>query len=113
MAAASEAQYLTTADLAGLLRIGQRKVYELAASGQVPCVRVTGKLLFPRAAAESWLAAPAPAPCRPPVFFGSRDPLLEWALRESRCGMATLFDGSLDGLSRFAAGEGQATGLHL
>ena len=41
--------YLTTRELADLLRIGERKVYDLAASGEVPCLRVVGKLLFPRA----------------------------------------------------------------
>jgi putative molybdopterin biosynthesis protein len=37
--------------------------------------------------------------------MGSHDPLLDWALRESRCGLATAFDSSIDGVSRFAAGE--------
>jgi molybdate-binding protein len=47
------------------------------------------------------------------VVLGSHDPLLDWALRESRCGLATFFDGSDDGLDRFAADEGIVTGLHL
>ena len=46
-------------------------------------------------------------------MLGSHDPLLDWALRESRCGLATYFDSSLDGLDRFAAGDGLAAGLHL
>lgn len=112
--------YLTTKELAELLRIKERKVYDLAASGEVPCTRAMGKLLFPQTEIEAWLAAhrsgPAPAfgaEPRPAVFLGSQDPLLEWALRESRSGIATFFDGSSDGLERFAAGEGIATGLHL
>ena len=79
-----------------------------------------GKLLFPRAEIEAWLAAgqvqndtPAPSSPRPNVFLGSHDPLLEWALRESRSGLAAYFDGSSDGLRRFASGEGLAAGLHL
>ena len=32
----------------------------------------------------------------PRVLAGSHDPLLDWALRESGCGIATYFDGSLD-----------------
>ena len=40
--------YLTTRELADLLRIGERKVYDLAANGEVPCVRAVGKLLFPQ-----------------------------------------------------------------
>jgi putative molybdopterin biosynthesis protein len=112
-------EYLTTKELAELLRIKERKVYDLASSGEIPCSRAMGKLLFPRRAIEAWLAesssgyVPAVSISGPPVVLGSHDPLLEWALRESRCGLATFFDGSLDGLDRFARGEGVATGLHL
>jgi excisionase family DNA binding protein len=114
-----ENEYLTTRELAQLLRIKERKVYDLAASGQIPCSRAMGKLLFPRQAVEAWLAressgaAPAASPRPPGVLLGSHEPLLEWALRESGCGLATLLDGSLDGLERFARGEGLATGLHI
>lgn len=114
----AESEYLTTRELAELLRIKERKVYDLAASGQIPCSRAMGKLLFPRQAVESWLARgssgmPVNAARRPGVFLGSYEPLLEWALRESGCGLATLLDGSLDGLERFARGEGLAAGLHI
>ena len=112
-------EYLTTKELAELLRIKERKVYELAASGEVPCSRATGKLLFPRHAIDAWvahkssgLASDVPLH-RPNVFLGSHDPLLEWALRESRSGLATYFDGSLDGLKRFADSEGIAAGMHV
>lgn len=40
--------YLTTRELADLLRIKERQVYDMANSVVVPCVRVIGKLLFPR-----------------------------------------------------------------
>lgn len=112
-------EYLTTKELAELLRIKERKVYELASSGEIPCSRALGKLLFPRAAIDAWIAQHGPsgqaAPTidRPGVFLGSHDPLLDWAIRESQCGIATYFDGSLDGIARFADGEGIATGLHL
>lgn len=112
-------EYLTTKELADLLRIKERKVYDLAASGDVPCSRATGKLLFPRRAVEAWLAenstglAAVNVNPRPAVVLGSHDPLLDWALRESRSGLASFFDGSLDGLDRFADREGVATGLHV
>jgi excisionase family DNA binding protein len=123
-------EYLTTKELADFLRIKQRKVYDLAASGRIPCSRAMGKLLFPKAEIEAWVAggmtadhspdtasrtvaAVTPAKPRPNVFLGSHDPLLDWALRQSRCGLATYFDGSADGLVRFAAHEGVAAGLHL
>ncbi|MGI9385058.1 MAG: substrate-binding domain-containing protein, partial [Methyloligellaceae bacterium] len=112
-------EYLTTKELAELLRIKERKVYDLAASGEIPCSRAMGKLLFPRLAVDAWLAenssgfATVPTAPRPNVFLGSHDPLLDWALRESRCGLATFLDGSFDGLDRFAKGEGIAAGLHI
>mgnify|MGYP003670146133 CR=1 FL=1 len=119
-------EYMTTKELADFLRIKQRKVYDLAASGRVPCSRAMGKLLFPRAEIEAWIArgmagdgaavtdAAVPSTkARPGVFLGSHDPLLDWALRQSRCGIATFFDGSADGLERFANAEGMAAGLHM
>ena len=42
-------EYMTTKELADFLRIKQRKVYDLAATGRIPCSRAMGKLLFPRA----------------------------------------------------------------
>lgn len=117
-----EKDFLTTQELAALLRITPRKVYDLVADGEIPCSRATGKLLFPRAAVHAWLAqhssgpvphAAAAAGERPNVLLGSHDPLLDWALKESACGIASLFDGSFDGLDRFALREGLAAGLHI
>jgi len=112
------AEYLTTKELADLLRIKERKVYDLAASGAVPCTRAFGKLLFQRTAIDAWLSRHGSGEDETPislpgVFLGSHDPLLDWALRESGSGLATYFDGSLDGLDRLAKGEGIAAGLHV
>lgn len=112
-------EFLTTKELADLLRIKERKVYDLVSSGDVPYSRATGKLLFPRAAVNQWVLSKsegigaAVTSARPAVFLGSHDPLLDWALRESGAPLATLFDGSLDGLSRFEHGEGIAAGIHI
>ena len=117
-------QFLTTRELAALLRVKERKVYELAAQGALPVRRVTGKLLFPRAEIEEWIvtnvggAKPGrgerePAPNLPQVIAGGHDPLLEWALRESRSGIAALLDGALDGLRCVAAEGCVAAGLHV
>jgi putative molybdopterin biosynthesis protein len=114
-------EFLTTRELAALLRVKERKVYDLAAEGALPVRRVTGKLLFPRAEIESWLAAnggekaaePRAARDRPLIIAGGHDPLLEWALRESRSGIAAFLDGALDGLERAAAGGCIAAGLHI
>lgn len=113
-------EYLTTQELAELLRVKERKVYELASSGEIPCSRATGKLLFPRAEIDAWLArhrsggvGRTESQARPAVFVGSHDPLLEWALRESGSGIPGFFDGSLDGLERLGKGEAIGAGLHL
>ena len=53
----SDEPYLTTRELADLLRIKERKVYDMATRGEVPCVRVVGKLLFPREEIDRWIDA--------------------------------------------------------
>ena len=110
---------LTTDEAAAYLRLSERKLYELVANAAVPCTKVTGKWLFPKAALDRWLAAGlvapaalAPAPA-PPIVGGSHDPLLEWALRESACGLAGLPEGSEAGLARLARGEVTAAAIHL
>jgi len=113
-------EFLTTHEVADLLRIKVRKVYDLASRGKIPCSRATGKLLFPKDAVHRWLAnngTPPPAADEqqslPNVLLGSHDPLLEWALRASGCGIATFFDGSLDGVMRFLDGAGMASAMHI
>ncbi len=112
-------ELMTTAEVAALLRVKERKVYDLVAAEAIPCTRVTGKLLFPRELIELWVTAGTRGggaeflAARPPVAAGSHDPLLDWSLRESGCGIATLFDGSLDGVTRFARGEALIAGMHV
>jgi excisionase family DNA binding protein len=107
-------------EVADYLNIKQRKVYELVRLGRIPCSRVTGKWLFPQDLIDSWVAhgvasegvAPLPR-VAPPVVAGSHDPLLEWSLRESGCGLALMAGGSLDGVRRLLAHEAQVCGLHV
>jgi putative molybdopterin biosynthesis protein len=112
-------ELLTTDEAAAYLRLSERKLYELVAQGAVPCTKVTGRWLFPRAALDRWVMAglvAAPALARaaaPPIVGGSHDPLLEWALRESGCGLATLPEGSEPGLRRFIKGEVMIAAIHL
>lgn len=111
--------FLTTREVAALLRVRERKVYDMAAAGAIPCRKVTGKLLFPREEIENWLgagdarAASGAASASPSIIVGSHDPLLVWALSASGCETPSLFGGSLDGLDRLAAGEAMAAALHL
>lgn len=108
---------LTTAETARYLRIKERKVYELIAEQRIPCSKAAGKWLFPKAAIDRWLTeqmiAPDHAASPPPIVAGSHDPLLEWALRESGCGLALLTEGSGRGLDRLSAGHALVAGLHL
>ncbi len=110
--------HLTVAEVARHLRLGTRKVYDLVARKGLPHVRAGGKLLFDVAEVERWLAQSAGgaaprAGLPPPVVGGSHDPLLEWAVRESRCGLALLTQGSADGLERLSRGEVAAALMHL
>ena len=112
--------YLTTREVADLIRLKERKVYDLVATGAIPCVRVTGKLLFPRSLVEAWLAhhieyggGRETLQPRPNICAGSHDPLLDWALREAGTGLAVSFGGSLAGLERLAQGQAQMAGVHL
>ena len=112
--------FLTTREVAELLRVKERKIYELAAAQAIPASRVTGKLLYPRDLVEAWVrrrveftdgaAALAPPPT---VLAGSHDPLLDWAIRESGSEIATFFGGSLDGLTRLTARKAFAAGMHV
>jgi len=110
--------YLTTAEAAEYLRLKERKVYDLVSQGVIPCVRVTGKLLFPRQRIDLWLmnhlegddVISAPAP---PVLVGSQDPLLEWAVKESGAELAMLCQGSGDGVQRLIDGRAMLAGMHI
>jgi excisionase family DNA binding protein len=112
-------QLFTTSEAAQYLRLKERKIYEMVAEGTIPCTKVTGRWLFPKAEIDHWLAASVQRPqglsrAEPaPIVAGSHDPLLEWALRESGCGLATLAIGSEAGMQRFLAGEAVAAGMHL
>ncbi len=109
---------MDTREVAAYLRLKERRIYALVRENALPHIRATGKLLFPRAKIDAWLAAKAGVPnvaapaASPPIIAGSHDPLLEWAARESRCGLAVLACGSSAGLDRLARGEAQIAAMH-
>jgi excisionase family DNA binding protein len=110
--------YLTTAEICAYLRLKERTIYDLVARKAIPCSRATGKLLFPRRLIDRWVEAnldmqDARLLAPPPIVAGSSDPLLDWALRESGSGLATLAEGSEAGLRRFAEGAALAAGVHI
>ncbi len=108
-----------TAEAAEYLRIKERKLYELVAEHAIPCTKVTGKWLFPRADLDRWLLAGMARPFGvipaepPPIVGGSHDPLLQWALVESRAGLAILPEGSETGYRRFLTGHVAAAAIHF
>jgi putative molybdopterin biosynthesis protein len=110
---------LTTTEAANYLRLKERKLYELVAERAIPCTKITGRWLFPKDELDRWLADSVTRPngmaaTEPmPIVGGSHDLLLEWALRESGSGLATLPEGSDAGLNRFIRGELVATAIHL
>jgi excisionase family DNA binding protein len=109
---------LTVAEVARHLRLGTRTVYDLVARKGLPHARAGGKLLFDLAEVERWLAKASGGEAArrgmpPPTIGGSHDPLLDWAVRESRCGLALLTQGSADGLERLARGEVAGALMHL
>ena len=119
-------ELLNTREIADYLRLKQRKIYDLVQRGAIPCTRVGGKWLFPKDQIDRWLAAQgtsrsaapplvptfAPTTAAPPVIAGSHDPLLDWCVDESRCGLALMGGGSLAGIERLAEGAAVACGLH-
>jgi putative molybdopterin biosynthesis protein len=119
MQASAGPQLLTTAEAAAYLRLKERKLYELIAERRVPCTKVTGKWLFPRADLDRWLLAGMARPHGvvaadpPPIVGGSHDPLLQWALMESRAGLAIMPEGTEAGYRRFLAGRIIAAAIHF
>jgi putative molybdopterin biosynthesis protein len=108
-------EFLTTREVADLLRVKERKVYDLAAADEIPHRRITGKLLFPADEIRAWIDGSEETAFqeRPNVVAGSHDPLLDWAIRASGSGLATLCNGSRDGLKQFSSGAAALAGIHL
>ena len=110
---------MSTKEVAEYLRLKERKIYDLVSRSAIPISRVSGKLLFPREQIDAWVRdktsgrTTIPFPHGPAVLAGSHDPLLDWAVRESRCGLATLCYGSLDGLDRMVSGDACVAAIHL
>ena len=117
-ATGSASSLMTTAEVAEYLRVKERTIYEMVSRQTIPFTRATGKLLFPRWLIDTWLEAQTELPQAgiapaPPIYAGSNDPLLEWALRQSGSGLAVLASGSAHGLTELAAGRAVLAGCHL
>ena len=112
-------EFLTTSEAADYVRLGERKLYELVTSGEIPCSKVTGKWLFPRQELDLWVLSGLSRPAGmiaadpPPIVGGSQDDLLEWTLRESGSGLASLTEGTARGVDRLQRGEVIAAAVHF
>ena len=110
---------LTTSEAAEYLRLGERKLYELVAEERIPCSKVTGKWLFPRHELDRWVMSGLARPAgmlpqeAPPIVGGSQDDLLEWSLRQSGSGLASLTEGTESGVGRLQRGETAAAAIHF
>ncbi|MBN1772315.1 MAG: helix-turn-helix transcriptional regulator, partial [Deltaproteobacteria bacterium] len=120
------AAYLTTAEVARVLRVNQKKVYAMLQERRLPAARVSGKWLFPRELLERWVAEHTVYPATG-VMGALLDTLLvlqgsdDWLLGRvidtlrARSGMAvaTAPVGSLEGLKALARGGAHAACFHL
>jgi putative molybdopterin biosynthesis protein len=114
----ARSEMMNTTEVADYLRVGERTIYDLVKDKKIPCSRVTGKWLFPKKLIDRWVAQNteytlAKTRDSAPIVAGSYDPLLEWALRESYCGLAMMTAGSLGGLRQLAEGEVVAATSHM
>ena len=47
--------FMTVPELAALLHVNEKKIYQLAGCGEIPGTKVTGKWIFPRRLIDDWL----------------------------------------------------------
>jgi putative molybdopterin biosynthesis protein len=112
-------EFLTTSEAADYVRLGERKLYELVTAGAIPCSKVAGKWLFPRHELDLWVLSGLTRPAgmvaadAPLIVGGSQNDLLEWALRESGSGLASLTEGTARGVERLQRGEVIGAAIHF
>lgn len=119
-------QYLTTREVAKLLRLNEKKVYALVRDQELPAARVSGKWLFPKVLVERWVDEHTVTPLggfmgslldRLIVMQGSDDTLLNTVLdklREERAlPIVTANVGSLGGLRAVDSGLAHLAGFHV
>ena len=107
-------EYLTTKEVAELMRVKQRKIYDLVARSDIPFSKTTGKLLFPKQAVLAWINKDnAQLKTGQLTISGSHDPLLEAVLRRAEAEIATIWNGSSSGLELVSSGRASAAVLHI
>jgi excisionase family DNA binding protein len=119
-------EYLSTAEVARYLRLNQKKVYALVASGHLPAARISGKWLFPKDLVDRWVAEHTVYPAggilgalldQVVLVEGSDDWLLARVIGRFRArsggSVATAAIGSLAGVAALAAGNAHVACCHV
>lgn len=111
-------ELLTTKELAKLLRLNEKKVYQLIKEGGIPHVRISGKWLFPKGHVMRWIDERVQRE-RDIYMVGSDDILLARLLalysRERFPHSLTFYSsiGSMRGIEALAHKKGHACCTHL
>ena len=111
---------LSVPQLAELLHINEKKVYQLAAGGDIPCTKVTGKWLFPKQMVHDWIeqSSAAGTVADRLVLSGADDLLIDRLCRRTTLDLgrsATLCylpSGSMHGLRLLAARRADGCFFH-
>jgi putative molybdopterin biosynthesis protein len=120
-------EYLNTREVAGYLKLNEKKIYALVAAGQLPAARVSGKWLFPRDLVDRWVEENTFYPSSG-VMGAMLDELVvmqgsdDWLLSTCVDGLAARPDdfqvveasvGSLAGLAAVDRGVAHIAGCHV
>lgn len=110
----ADAKFLTTKEVADLLKVNEKMVYNLVSDKGLPATKITGKWLFPRKMVEEWLEVNViNGPARPQIMSsnsgrillaGSDDPFFQKIL--------SLFHSRVEGALAFFANVGSMGGLN-
>ncbi|MEA3487237.1 MAG: helix-turn-helix transcriptional regulator [Thermodesulfobacteriota bacterium] len=109
---------LTTKELAGLLRLNEKKVYQLVKEGNIPHVRIAGKWLFPERHVTRWIDENVQRE-RDILIVGSNDVLMEKLVllysQENFPGSVAFYSsmGSSRGVHALSLKKGQVCCTHL
>ncbi|MBW2039067.1 MAG: helix-turn-helix domain-containing protein [Deltaproteobacteria bacterium] len=111
-------ELLTTKELADLLRLNEKKVYQLIKEGVIPHVRIAGKWLFPKEHIMRWIDENVQRE-QDILIVGSDDILLARLLalysRDKFPQSLTFYSpvGSLRGIQALSQRKGQACCIHI
>jgi excisionase family DNA binding protein len=119
-ASKSASRFLTVKQVAEYLDVHEKKVYALAADGQIPATKVTGKWLFPRELVDQWLLESAHGGVLADrlVIAGSDDPLVYRAVMQlaneiqGRALISYTSTGTQLGLALLARHRADVCGIH-